>query len=53
MKKKIESIKFQWWEDKDFMEAITNDAIEIKERKQKTFSLHEVKKGIEAVRKIL
>lgn len=51
MEKKIASIKFHWWEDKDFMEAITKDAIEIKKGKQKTYSFDEVKKSIDIIRK--
>lgn len=42
---------YQWWEDKDFMEAITKGAIEIKKGKQKTYSLEEVKKSIDITRK--
>ena len=42
---------YQWWEDIDFMEAITKDAIEIKKGKQKIYSLDEMKKSIDIIRK--
>lgn len=45
------STNYQWWEDKDFMEAITKDAIEIKKGKQKTYSFEEAKKSIDIIRK--
>lgn len=45
------AINYQWWEDKNFMAAITKDADEIKKGKQKTYSLEEVKKNIDAARK--
>lgn len=53
IKKKFAEVKFYWWQDKSFMAALTEDALAIKKRKQKTFSLHEVKKEIKAVKKIL
>lgn len=37
---------YQWWEDKQFMEKISSDADKIKQNKQKTFSLDDVKKSI-------
>ena len=45
------AINYQRWEDKNFMAAITKDADEIKKGKQKTYSLEEVKKNIDAARK--
>jgi len=42
---------YQWWEDKDFMSMISKDANEIKKGKLKTFSLAQVKKDLDTLRK--
>jgi len=42
---------YQWWDDKDFMAAISKDADEIKKGKQKTYSFQELKNNLGSARK--
>lgn len=42
---------YKWWDDKNFMSIISKDADEIKKGKQKTFSLAQVKRNIDTLRK--
>lgn len=42
---------YKWWDDKNFMSIISKDADEIKKGKQKTFSLEQVKRNIDTLRK--
>ena len=51
IKKKFAEVKFHCWQDKNFMAALTKDALAIKKRKQKTYSFEEVKKSIDIIRK--
>ena len=48
---KFAEVKFHWWQDKNFMAALTEDAIEIKKEKQKTYSFEVVKRSIDIIRK--